>query len=38
MKYPGMPAGMWMLFSGSFRKALTTVLNFDSKTAKNITA
>ena len=38
MKYLGMPAGMWTLFGGSFRKALTAVLNFDSGTAKSITA
>ena len=33
-----MPAGMWMLFVRSFRKALTTVLNCDKETAKSITA
>jgi hypothetical protein len=38
MKYSGLPTGMWMLFCGPFRKALTTVLNYDSETAKSITA
>lgn len=36
MKYSGAPAGMWMLFHRSFGKALTTVLNYDHKTAKSI--
>ena len=38
MKYAGMPAGMWMLFSGSFRRHLTSVLGYDTKTAGAITA
>ena len=38
MKYAGMPMGMWLLFSGSFREKLVTVLQFDPKTAKRITA
>jgi len=25
MKYAGMPAGMWILFAGSFRKHLTSL-------------
>ena len=25
MRYPGMPAGMWALFVGSFQKKLTDV-------------
>ncbi|MBQ9384575.1 MAG: L-2-amino-thiazoline-4-carboxylic acid hydrolase [Ruminiclostridium sp.] len=38
MKYSGAPSGMWTVFCGSFRKALTTVLNYDSETARSITA
>ena len=37
MKYAGMPSGMWLVFSGSFREKLTTVLGFDEETAKTIT-
>ena len=37
MKYAGMPMGMWVLFSGSFQKQLTTVLGYDADTAKAIT-
>ena len=37
MKYAGMPQGMWLLYKNSFRKNLTAVLGFDSKTAKQIT-
>ena len=37
MKYTGMPHGMWLLYKNSFRKNLTAVLGFDSKTAKQIT-
>ena len=37
MRYTGMPSGMWLLFAGSFRKNLTTVLNYDCKTARSIT-
>lgn len=36
MKYIGMPAGMWLLFSGSFRKQLTSVLKYDPDAAKSI--
>ena len=38
MKYAGMPAGMWVLFSGSFRKHLSVVYGYDPETAKKITA
>ena len=38
MKYAGMPAGMWLLFSGSFRKQLSAVLKYDARTAGEITA
>ena len=38
MKYGGMPAGMWMLFSGSFQRRLTSVLGRDAVTARRITA
>ena len=38
MKYTGMPLGMWALFAGSFRKHLSSVLGYDSKTAGTITA
>ena len=38
MKYIGMPAGMWMLFAGSFQNHLTSVLGFDRETAASITA
>ena len=38
MKYAGMPSGMWMLFAGSFRKNLTSVLKYDVETAGSITA
>ena len=37
MKYIGMPMGMWALFVGSFRKQLTDVLGYNTKTAKAIT-
>ena len=37
MKYPGMPAGMWALFCGSFRKRLTEVLCYDRPSAAEIT-
>ena len=36
MKYAGMPFGMWVLFSESFRKQLTVVLGYDANTAKAI--
>ncbi len=38
MKYFGMPMGMWMLFAGSFRKKLTEIFGYNTKTAKQITA
>lgn len=38
MKYAGMPAGMWLLFSGSFKKRLVSVLKYDARTAGEITA
>jgi len=38
MRYMGMPAGMWRLFSGSFRDHLGTVLKYDGRTARGITA
>ena len=38
MKYTGMPLGMWMLFSSSFKKELTGVLKYDQKSAEQITA
>lgn len=38
MKYTGMPGGMWLLFAGSFKKHLTSVLGYDEKTAGVITA
>ena len=37
MKYTGMPFGMWLLFGRSFRKNLTSVLEYDGKTAGIIT-
>ena len=37
MKYPGMPAGMWALFAGSFRSKLTDVLGCDKAAAAEIT-
>ncbi len=36
MRYPGMPAGMWMLFAGSFRDKLTDVLGYDRSAAGEI--
>ena len=38
MKYAGMPMGMWMIFSKSFRKNLTEVLKYDEKESRKITA
>lgn len=38
MKYTGMPLGMWILFSNSFKKQLTGVLKYDPKSAEQITA
>ena len=37
MKYPGMPAGMWTLFAGSFQRKLTDVLGYDKAAAAQIT-
>ena len=37
MKYAGMPAAMWALFRKSFRNNLVSVLNYDQKTASEIT-
>ena len=37
MKYLGMPAGMWALFSVSFRRKLTTVLGYEGAAAARIT-
>ena len=37
MNYLGMPAGMWLLFSDSFRKHLTSVLEYDADSAQKIT-
>ena len=37
MRYPGMPAGMWALCAGSFRKKLTDVLGYDRPAAAEIT-
>ncbi len=38
MKYDGMSFGMWILFKGSFRKNLSSILNFNESEAKTITA
>ena len=38
MKYAGMPAGMWLLFVGSFRKHLSSVLDCDKSTARTVKA
>ena len=38
MKYTGMPAGMWMLFGGSFKKNLVSVLGYSKKESAEITA
>ncbi len=37
MRYPGMPAGMWALFAGSFQKKLTEILGYDHPKAAQIT-
>ena len=37
MRYQGMPAGMWLLFVGSFRDALSDVLKYDSEKSVSIT-
>lgn len=36
MKYAGLPAGMWMLYHGSFRKHLITGLGFSEEAARRI--
>jgi len=36
MRYMGMPWGMWLLFSASFRKRLTTELDYDARAARDI--
>ncbi len=36
MKYTGMPAAMWLLFVGSFRRQLTETLGFKPSRAKEI--
>ena len=36
MKYSGMPWGMWLMFSGSFRKQLTEILGYDKCEAREI--
>ena len=38
MKYAGMPAGMWLLFAGSFRRQLSSVFSYDKETAKTVAA
>ena len=37
MKYAGMPMGMWMLFSSSFRKNLTKFFGLDEAAARAVT-
>ena len=37
MRYVGMPAGMWALFVGSFRRQLTEAFGYDSAAAAGIT-
>lgn len=37
MKYAGMPWGMWMLFTPSFRKQLTEVFGYGADRAKTVT-
>ena len=38
MRYVGMPAGMWLLFAGSFRSHLVSDLNCDAGAAARITS
>lgn len=38
MKYSGMPAGMWILFGGSFKRNLTDILGFTKREASDVTA
>ena len=37
MQYPGLPAGMWLLFRRSFQRNLTDVLGFDRREAADMT-
>ena len=37
MRYLGMPAGMWALFAGSFRRKLTEVLGYTPREAGTVT-
>ena len=37
MKYFGMPMGMWLMFSKSFRTQLTGVFGYDERTAETVT-
>ena len=37
MNYWGMPAGMWALFVGSFRRQLMEALSYDGAAAAQIT-
>ena len=37
MRYAGMPAGMWILFAGSFRRSLSGVFGLDTATAARVT-
>lgn len=37
MRYPGLPAGMWMLFRRSFQRNLTDMLGIDERTAADMT-
>lgn len=36
MKYTGIPAGMWLIFSHSFEKQLCHVFDLDRKTSKTV--
>lgn len=36
MKYAGMPAAMWTLFAGSFRKQLTAILGYEETAAREM--
>lgn len=38
MKYSGMPAGMWILFVGSFKRNLIDILGFTKQEASDVTA
>lgn len=38
MKYAGTPAGLWLVFAGSFKRHLTSVLGFSAEEAARITA